>query len=586
MAVDMTTAGTMVATRWPAALQRVTLGEQGEQGADGFHRSWIMLFPQGEFQHPQYGELNFTHAKLADIKNKWEQHVRHIDVALDVDHKANDGDSRATGWIEQLQLRDPSPDGQTPAGLWALIKWTPYGLQRLKDDEFRYFSPDFGRYEDAQSGEVYEDVLNGGALTNRPFLKVIPAIKLADGTAVSRKPWGSVKKSMLPRSAFLDQGDPDKKSTWRLPVYEGTGPKDADGCYTQRGPLNINAVRAALAALGGARTGTAMTGVPAGVKAKLQGWLKRYGATAGAATQASESIGARTMAKTKAPVDTELELDEESAQLFADDAEEYDEAEPEEMADPGDDDSAGPDAEDEDNSGEDDNAFDPNADRHGAMSVKSHTHGKYVGHGHSNDGSHDGVPASDSKSASDRKGLMGAKTAVKTTAEPQSGMTTRQLAEMKRLQDELATVRYTLYETQVGKTLDGWRAQTFQFRDNPKGSTKSGRVALSKAFTETYREFMLKDGYRLSESNRSALNNLIELALSTAIVDLSERGSSYTQDAPGGGRAPGSGNDSDKVQERAMQLAAAQYSGKQLSDLSDAQQMALYMRAESEIGYK
>jgi hypothetical protein len=589
MGVEMTTgmARTMAATRWPAALQRVTLGEVG---ADGFHRSWIMLFPVGEFEHPQYGQLDFTRAKLADIKAMWERRVRHIDVALDVDHKAGQDDSRATGWIERLQLRDASPDGSAPAGLWGQIKWTPYGLRLLRDDEYRYFSPEFGPWTDPANNQHYDDVLMGGALTNRPFLKVMPAIALAD-TAVSHKPWGSIDKDCLPRSAFLDQGDPNKTSTWRLPVYEGTGPKDADGRYTKRGPLNINGVRAALAALGGARTGTAMTGVPAGVKAKLQGWLAKYGGSASASERGAPARKARAMARAMAKTqaltnDNDIELDEESAQLFADDAETYDDIE--EMDDSGaDDDSAGPDAEDEANSGEDDNAFDPNADRHGAMTTKSHTHGKYAGHGHANDGSHDGVPmASGKKTASDRKDLMGAKTAVKTTAEPQTGMTTRQLAEMKRLQEELATVRYTLYETQVGKTLDGWKAQTFQFRDSAKGAAKSGRIALTKVFADAYREFMLHDGITLTESRRTKLNELIELALSTAIVDLSERGSSYTQDAPGGGRAPGSGNASDRLQDHAEKLAAAEYAGKQLSELTEPQKMAIYDRAAREVGYK
>ena len=85
---------------------------------------------------------------------------------------------------------------------------------------------------------------------------------------VSNKSWASIDKSKLPASCFLWVGDPNKKSTWHLPVYE----KSTNG---GRGHLNLNALRAAAAAIAGARTGKAMA-IPASVRAKLTGLLKRY----------------------------------------------------------------------------------------------------------------------------------------------------------------------------------------------------------------------------------------------------------------------------------------------------------------------
>jgi len=235
----------------PRALQRVV---RMDEGADGFHRSWIMLFPEGTFQHPQYGKLNFTRAKLSEIKANFDNRVRHIDIALDVDHKGGGEDSRATGWIEALELRDPigMSDG---AGLWGCIKWTPYGQRLLQDQEYRYFSPEFGPWTDPETGAEYDNVLIGGGLTNRPFLKVMPAVKLSEN--VSTRAWGSVDKASLPDSAFLD---PKNR---RLPIYEGTGPM-VNGRYTKRGKLNIHGLEAALAAVHGAHTGLAMSGLPAG----------------------------------------------------------------------------------------------------------------------------------------------------------------------------------------------------------------------------------------------------------------------------------------------------------------------------------
>lgn len=91
---------------------------------------------------------------------------------------------------------------------------------------------------------------------------------------VSTASWASVDKSRLPAACFLWVEDPKKKSTWHLPVYMGAGGLDKDGMYRRRGELNLNALRAASAAIAGARTGQAMN-VPASVKATLKRLLKQ-----------------------------------------------------------------------------------------------------------------------------------------------------------------------------------------------------------------------------------------------------------------------------------------------------------------------
>ncbi len=91
---------------------------------------------------------------------------------------------------------------------------------------------------------------------------------------ISTADWSAVDKTKLPATCFLVVGDPTKKSTWKLPVYEGAGEIGEDGMYAKRGPLNANAVRAARAAIMGARTGEMMQGVPASAKAKLDDMMR------------------------------------------------------------------------------------------------------------------------------------------------------------------------------------------------------------------------------------------------------------------------------------------------------------------------
>jgi ParB family chromosome partitioning protein len=147
-----------------------------DEGSDGMKRSWIMLFPQGQYHHPQYGKLDFSAQRLAEIKRHFDDGVRGIDIGLDENHDQN----KATGWIESVELR-PAQDG-LPAGLWGCIRWTKLGEQDIRDQIYRYFSPEFGPHTDERTGKQTQDVLLGGGLTNRPFLKDMPAVALQEGT--------------------------------------------------------------------------------------------------------------------------------------------------------------------------------------------------------------------------------------------------------------------------------------------------------------------------------------------------------------------------------------------------------------------
>jgi hypothetical protein len=175
-------------------------------GSDGMHRSWIMYMPQGTFKHPEYGGLDFTPAKLAEFKAKFDSKVRGIDIALDCDHKTGE----APGWIEQMQLRDGS-DGQ-PAGLYALIRWTKLGEKLIKDQLYKYFSPEFGTHFDEATGKKISNVPLGGALTNRPFMKSMTEVALSERRAAQRAAHGTGRASRGSRGEqmpvdYLDDGD-------------------------------------------------------------------------------------------------------------------------------------------------------------------------------------------------------------------------------------------------------------------------------------------------------------------------------------------------------------------------------------------
>jgi len=97
------------------------------------------------------------------------------------------------------------------------------------------------------------------------------------GIPVSYKPWGKVIKSRLPAACFLVVGDPQKKTTWKLPYREGAGGIDPKTkMYRKAGPINYHGVRAAIAAIAGARTGKPMR-IPAAARKKIDRIAKALG---------------------------------------------------------------------------------------------------------------------------------------------------------------------------------------------------------------------------------------------------------------------------------------------------------------------
>lgn len=128
----------------------------------------VQVLRVGRFSHPKYGEFTITTQKLAEMIKNFKAKVRGVDIALDYFH---DSDKEASGWIKELVLTE---EGQE---LWATVDWTPKARTMLAEREVRYFSPDFAFvWKDPETGVTYNNVLFGGGLTNRPFVKEMAAI--------------------------------------------------------------------------------------------------------------------------------------------------------------------------------------------------------------------------------------------------------------------------------------------------------------------------------------------------------------------------------------------------------------------------
>lgn len=127
----------------------------------------VQYLKVGSYSHPKYGKFEITPLILSEMVDNFNNRVRKIDIAFDYYHNS---DEDAAGWVRSFELRENGTE------LWATVDWTPKAEKKLSDREVRYFSPDFAFTWEDEFGKEHKNVINGGGLTNRPFIKEMRAI--------------------------------------------------------------------------------------------------------------------------------------------------------------------------------------------------------------------------------------------------------------------------------------------------------------------------------------------------------------------------------------------------------------------------
>lgn len=134
----------------------------------------IQIFREGVFQHEYYGQVIFNRSMFEQIIENFEKKVLGVDIALDYAHNVY---GKAAAWFQSLFIKEENGK----ASLWAGIKWTASGEDCAKNGEYRYISGDVNKiWRDPESGVEYMNVLNGAALTNRPFVKGMGPVQLSE----------------------------------------------------------------------------------------------------------------------------------------------------------------------------------------------------------------------------------------------------------------------------------------------------------------------------------------------------------------------------------------------------------------------
>jgi len=120
----------------------------------------------GEWEHPEYGKFNISEKTFDEIVKNFNNNIRKVQIPITFGHPKEEGvEPPAIGWFRKLIDKGKQ-------GLFAVVEWTKDGYEKIKNQSYRYFSPEFEfNYKDPETSKEFGSTLMAGAVTNRPFLK-------------------------------------------------------------------------------------------------------------------------------------------------------------------------------------------------------------------------------------------------------------------------------------------------------------------------------------------------------------------------------------------------------------------------------
>jgi Mu-like prophage I protein len=130
---------------------------------------WVHALPVGDFNHPIYGPIKVSVDRAKKFAESVIKKVRGIDLSINYVHNNNEG---AAGWVRNAEARDN--------GLWLFVEFVKDAAQQIREKKWKYFSAELTDEWTNPEGKKFADVILGGALTNRPWMKNLLPINLSE----------------------------------------------------------------------------------------------------------------------------------------------------------------------------------------------------------------------------------------------------------------------------------------------------------------------------------------------------------------------------------------------------------------------
>ncbi len=177
--------------------------------------SWLQAFPVGEYTHEVYGKIKMTVERAQNMARNIISKVRGIDLAIDYGH---DSGGEAAGWVTSAEARHD--------GLWLFVEWTQAAATAIREGKYRYFSPEYvNEWAHPQTGDKFKDVMVGGGLTNRPFLKNILPVNLSEIEEATKRGGGGMEELLKRLREVLKLGEDIEEEAIFEALTEALQPK-------------------------------------------------------------------------------------------------------------------------------------------------------------------------------------------------------------------------------------------------------------------------------------------------------------------------------------------------------------------------
>ncbi len=200
--------------------RRVLLSAADADVSGEGNSGWMHLFVGRKWVHEDGSEFDLGGDVFAQMVRNFNASEQKR-LSVDYDHRAwhpTNPDSRAAGWITELQVRKGELGFDE---LWARVEWTDSAAQGIRGKEWQYCSPAFvlGDNPSTKTGNDLGAQLLNVALTNIPFQDGLQPIRLSLAAAGS-----NLKELAMPDDMPADEKPKDAEAK-----PEGDKPAEDDG---------------------------------------------------------------------------------------------------------------------------------------------------------------------------------------------------------------------------------------------------------------------------------------------------------------------------------------------------------------------
>lgn len=137
---------------------------------EGAKQSWVTVTRTGKFHDPRYGQFEITRPMLLSMVANFDKGTYGQEIFFDKAHNPSDG---AAAKVLKLSVEGDR--------LRALVEWTPFGIDLVKNKGYRYLSAEYIEdWVDNEGGAHHGPLLMGAGLTIRPVIKRLDPIQLSE----------------------------------------------------------------------------------------------------------------------------------------------------------------------------------------------------------------------------------------------------------------------------------------------------------------------------------------------------------------------------------------------------------------------